>query len=87
VLSTSIAPKVNYKCNEIMRFSYYEMLACIGYAIKISEDTPKLVPFGHVRKGKRKISALLSYYFRCVALGHTWSLQKDIKCYFYIDSP
>jgi hypothetical protein len=59
VFSTSIAPKVNYKCNEIMRFSYYVVLACIGYEIQNLEDVAKLVPFGHVRKGKRKINDLL----------------------------
>ena len=38
-----------------MRFSHYVVLARTGYATKNSEDTPKLVPFDHVRKGKRKI--------------------------------
>jgi len=82
MLSTSTVPKVKYKCNEIVRFSYYIVLVCIGYAIQNSEDTPKLVPFGHTRKGKRKINALFSYYFRSVALGNVWSLKKDLKCYF-----
>lgn len=64
-----------------MRFLHYVVLACTGYATQNSEDTPKLVPFDHVRKGKRKIYAWLFYYFRSVALGHTWSLQKDTKCF------
>jgi hypothetical protein len=82
VLSASIFLKVNYKCKEMLRFLYYVVLASIGYAMQNSEDMPKLVPFGLVRKGKRKINALLPYYFRSVALGHMWPLQKDIKCYF-----
>jgi hypothetical protein len=54
----------------------------IDYAIQNSEYTPKLVSFGQVREGKEKSNALLPYYFRSVAEGHTCSLQKDIKCYF-----